>query len=1010
MLKKRIVAMILTAVMTITAVNFLPGGNARAEEQVEVTTETATQTATDTDAEQQLDDERVGAMVDALPLMQLQPGGVGVVKVTALNTVTASGSSFSSFSLSNGAIGFCTNHAARALGSQDGEINTYDYAYFDLASAQVGLSADQQAKIKKVFYYGYNGLANQLSGYSENNQIAYTVDAMQYVVCGTSYISGNPLINYLGSGWAGPPSSTMSFSAATWNASVDSATGKQKTSNITFNADVRVNCNLTLASGMELYFISSQAGKSPNVANTGTVSITGGDVFYLTMPESTDIDWTGSVSANFMTNVYEVHSDSWARSGSGVQGIMFATYGNNSASFTVNFAPQLGSVEIVKSSAYPAVTNGNNCYSLQGAVYGIYGSCADANAGTNAVASITTDVNGYGKADNLAYGTYYIKETAAPSGFALDGTVYSAAVNSSTAVKLSLTDIPHMDPVRVLLTKENEAGTRLAGAEYTFKFYPEQMDKNPAQAGKTPARTWVLKTNENGVCCLDAAFRISGDDFYYGPTGSPYLPLGTLTIQETKAPEGYVLDNTVYVRQITSSGYAEAVNTYNAPTVVEHEIRGDLAFTKKDVDTKEPLGNVKFTITSESTGESHTVWTDENGYYSTDVSFTPHSENTNLGNAGCGIWFGSETVDDSKGALPYGSYTIKEQRCDANKNKYKDLAAFTMTITEHGTVVDYGDVYNEKFPTIRTEAWDTTTKSNIAAYNGTIYVTDTCCLENLEVGHNYVIKGKVMLPDTGKELIQNGDTVIAEKKFTATASMMEVDVDGYVIDTNNLAGRDIVLFEYLYDEAYPDEVIAREEDLYNLSQTIHIPEIHTYAKDSVSYTHDARRSSSTTIVDTVSFSNLISGKKYHIEGILYDYDTNEPLEVDGKTVTAELDFVPEEDSGMVDMQYTFKSLWLHGKRVVVFEYLYMDDVLVAVHADIEDEGQTVTFDNLVGYLVLDTISSPSSGGWHNMNNSPQTGDSTKPYIIFSVMSITFTCLCILVIKSRRKRGGKKSCS
>ena len=125
-------------------------------------------------------------------------------------------------------------------------------------------------------------------------------------------------------------------------------------------------------------------------------------------------------------------------------------------------------------------------------------------------------------------------------------------------------------------------------------------------------------------------------------------PLGTITIQETVAPKGYLLNDEVFVRQITTEGNAEAVETYNEPTIPEDVIRGDIQIIKygesndetedSGADIKHPLEGVKFHLTSKTTGEVFTIVTDENGIAST----------VQLGLS-------------ERGNLPFDTYTVTEE-------------------------------------------------------------------------------------------------------------------------------------------------------------------------------------------------------------------------------------------------------------------------------------------------------------------------------------------------------------
>ena len=253
-----------------------------------------------------------------------------------------------------------------------------------------------------------------------------------------------------------------------------------------------------------------------------------------------------------------------------------------------------GNLTIEKSSANPSITDNNNCYSLEGAEYGLYNSEADANKDVNRVGTFTIKADGKANTiKDLKAKTYYLKETKAGKGYALDKKVYSVSVASGKTEVYKVKDIPQSDPVRVLLgkidkeTNQNkpQGSASLENAQFTIKYYKGFFDTDPASQGATPERYWVIKTNVNGRAYLDPSYIVEGDELFYSSNGDPTLPLGTITIQETKSPEGYKLNDEVFVRKITSEGNAEGIETYNMPNVPEQVIKGKIRIAKKDKDT-----------------------------------------------------------------------------------------------------------------------------------------------------------------------------------------------------------------------------------------------------------------------------------------------------------------------------------------------------------------------------------------------------------------------------------------
>ena len=279
---------------------------------------------------------------------------------------------------------------------------------------------------------------------------------------------------------------------------------------------------------------------------------------------------------------------------------------------------QTGSVNLQKTSSVPDVTNGNDCYSLKGAEYGVYSDSSL--SGASKVGVLTTDENGESNTLTLNAGTYYVRETTAPKGYALDKTTYTVTIKPNETYKLKVSDKPTLDPVGVLLgkvdkeTNQNkpEGSLSLEGALFTAKFYAGvQSDSDPAVEGKTANRTWIFRTNEDGFCYYEEKCLESGDELYLSPTKNPSLPIGTLTIQETKAPEGYLINPEVYTVKITSNNNgSEFVYTYNQPTIPEQSL--DLNIVKKEKGKEYAIEGAVFEHTKPD-GTTETVTTDANG-------------------------------------------------------------------------------------------------------------------------------------------------------------------------------------------------------------------------------------------------------------------------------------------------------------------------------------------------------------------------------------------------------------
>lgn len=598
-----------------------------------------------------------------------------------------------------------------------------------------------------------------------------------------------------------------------------------------------------------------------------------------------------------------------------------------------------GYLEIRKSSANASVSDGNSNYSLQGAEYGIY-------KGDKLVQTLTTDKNGYAKSGELEEGNYTIKETKASKGFILDTKAHNVTVKSEATMPVNVTEIPQSNPMDLLLQKldkelkeaQPQGSASLADAQFTVKFYTEQSDQDPAANGAKPARTWIFKTDAEGKSHFSKDYLVSGDAFYTQTDGKTIcLPLGTVTVQETKVPVGYFSNDTVFVQKITADGAKETVQCYNAASVEEQIYRGDLELVKVSDGEQKRLSDIPFTITSVTTGETHTIVTDKNGYASTASNWNKHTQNTNRGETSeDGVWFGSSTPDDSKGALIYDQYVIEEQRCKSNKGM--NLLKFEVTVYKDSVTIDLGTLTDDLIE-IGTTALDKETGTHMSKPEKEVTLVDTVEYSGLKKGQSYRLVGTLMDVETGEAIQIEGKPVTSEKTFTAKKSSGTVEVS-FTFDASSLSGKTTVVFEELYQE---DKQLAVHADLSDQDQQISFPEIGTQAIDSETGEHMANADEKVKLIDTIQYKGLVPNLKYIATGTLMDAKTGEPVLINDKQVSAKTTFTPETSSGTVDVVFEFDGSSLAGKTTVVFESVTQDKKEIAVHADLEDEGQQIFF-------------------------------------------------------------------
>ena len=235
---------------------------------------------------------------------------------------------------------------------------------------------------------------------------------------------------------------------------------------------------------------------------------------------------------------------------------------------------------------------------------------------------------------------------------------------------------------------------------------------------------------------------------------------------------------------------------------------------------------------------------------------------------------------------------------------------------------------------------------------GEVTIFDEVSYTNLKPEKEYTVSGVLMDKATGKAFLDaDGKEIKAETTFIAETKNGSVGVT-FIFDATGLHGKEIVVFEDLYRE---NVLLATHTDINDEGQTVKIknPEIGTKA------TADGKKeitADKITITDVVSYKDLTPGKEYKLTGVLMNKATNDKLLIDGKEITAEATFTPKATTGEVEMTFTFDARELTAEtEVVVFETLYRDGIEIAVHADIEDEGQTVKILPLHGSIMTTKV-------------------------------------------------------
>lgn len=619
----------------------------------------------------------------------------------------------------------------------------------------------------------------------------------------------------------------------------------------------------------------------------------------------------------------------------------------------------------------------------------------------------------------LPLGTLTVEETKAPDGYLLEGAYMQDGDQSEQIKGLYVTQIVEDENIAVL-TGSNQFSVSdkviRGGVKIQKRDLETEETKSQGSATLKDTAFDIISLNDHKVLVEGKLYKknevvktIHTDIEGVATTSNDLLPYGKYRIEESKSPDGYLVDGAKPIEfEIKENG--KIIDLTDKEHSIYNQVkRGNIEGVKIGAGTHKRLADVPFKITSKTTGESHIVVTDDNGQFSTSSKWASHKHNTNAGKTSeDGVWFGTSEPDDSKGALLYDTYMIEELRCNSNKG-FELIPPFEIVVSRNNLVIDLGTLTDEyeKEISIHTTATSKDGEKTIVA-GKEVTIVDTVKLDGLEKGTKYMLKGWQMLKEDNAELVIDGKRVESDYTFIADDEEMKVEMI-YTFNASSLGGKNLVSFEELYDLSNPNEPVkvAEHKDIDDDGQTVlitnRIINIHTTATDKDGK-KEIEAAKEVTIIDKVTLEGLEAGTKYKLVGWQMLKENKAELLIDGKKVENEYEFIADKENMEVEIVYTFNASALGGKNLVTFEELYdmsnpNEPIKVAEHKDIEDKGQTVSVKEVPKEPEPEKPVEPSKPNKPNKPDkfeipntsvkpdSPKTGDRTN---LFSYIALLCT--------------------
>ena len=668
----------------------------------------------------------------------------------------------------------------------------------------------------------------------------------------------------------------------------------------------------------------------------------------------------------------------------------------------------------LKDTAFEIISLNDSAVLVDGKLYNKNEVVKTIHTGIDGIA--TTDV------DTLPYGKYRIEESKAPEGYLTDGAKPIEFAITENGKIVDLTDEVHS--VYNQIKRGDIEGVKISdGTHKRLANVPFRI------TSKTTGESHIIVTDKNGQFSTAADWVSHKQNTNAGKSSEDGIWFGTSEPDDSK---GALLYDTYEIEELRcdSNKGMTLIPAFDV-VVSRNKTVVDLGTLTDDY---EPEISIHTTATDKATGEKSIIAGKSVTIVDT-VTLDGLKKGTKYQLKGWQMVKAenAELIVNGERVESDYSFTARDSKMEvavfytfnASALGGKDLVTFEelydlsnpdepVKVAEHKDIEDDGQTVKieERMITVHTTATDKVTGEKMIVAGKDVTIIDTVTLDGLEKGTKYQLKGWEMVKSENAELIVNGKRVENDLTFTATDTKMEVQIE-FTFNASELAGKELVTFEELYDLSNPDEPtkVAEHKNIEDDGQTVTITEriitIHTTATDKATGKKTIEAGKDVTIVDTVTLDGLEKGVKYQLKGWEMVKSENAELIVNVKRVENDLTFTATDTKMEVQIAFTFNASELAGKELVTFEELYDvtnpdEPIKVAEHKDIKDKGQTVTItEKPESPTKPDEPSTPTRTG-----TSPKTGDNTPFVALFAMMGISAAGLIFAGYK--RFRRVKKS--